>query len=751
MESAVSKTSLKAKFFKRLSKPQTDYAVFLCLSDDYGKIPTVLVRNKKECVLTVCGNALPAVPGVVTEFFGNWKTGKYGLYFEALSFRFVPPSGERGMVSFLKSRAFPGVGEKSAEAIVKMFGKDTLNVIRNSPQKLITVPGMTPKKVGLIAESFQSCESYGETASFLSSFGIGFDLALRVQEKMKGNALEIIKANPYSLLGVRGFGFHLCDCVARGLHADLSSSFRIRAGILESLKKHTAQSGDTFVKASLLRDETLSLLNEGIQSADVSEPLFRKEAKALLSDGKIKVRNRTDVFLSEMDKAEDLSARILISLLEKEVDVSGLEIEGAVGSFVSQMERPLSQRQAEGVKMALGSRVSVITGGPGTGKTTILTSLISCYQTLFHQKVLLLAPTGKAAKRMSESTGCEAFTIHSRIGLYGDGKKRETEPIHDCLVVVDETSMVDSLLLFHLLESFSGNGIHLLFLGDVNQLQSIGAGAVLWDLIASQVIPVTRLTEIFRQQKDGNIAENAERINKGDTDLRFGDDFRFIPADSEKEALEILKKVYQEETQEFGGENVALLTPLRKNQGGRLTAVSENLNPILRETQNPKETGKDFCIFFGNEYRVGDRILQWKNTEKSSNGDIGTILSIREENGETQVEVAWENKNRTFETRLSMEDMSLAYAMSIHKSQGAEYDSVILPILSSQKCRLFRRNLLYTGVTRAKRRVTIVGDKKAVDFCIGNCETEKRKTHFAERLWEKYHELGEKQNGNDGI
>ena len=546
----------------------------------------------------------------------------------------------------------------------------------------------------------------------------------------------MIKDNPYIIQRIRGVGFKTCDRIGRELNTALDSFERIAGGIFETIGQSLAGTGNTCMPVPDFEKETLKLLNEGLIQKAVSVENFHDVARTLARERSIVFRKKQYVTTAEYDTAEKNAAKKMKEMLANEPEIKPLIARGKIEEVCSKQAFTLSEKQKDAVKLALTNRVSIITGGPGTGKSTILAAIIDSFRALYpNQEVVLMSPTGKAARRMSETSNEDAFTIHAKLHIF-EGTSTP-EPLPEGLIVIDETSMVDALLLEKVVEATSARSF-LLFIGDKDQLPSVGAGSVLNDMINSEAIPTARLTEIFRQKDGSSIIENAKKINEGDISISFNNqDFIFVEAGSEDMALEEIEKLYADEVKTYGVDNVALLTPLRKLQAGKnLKVVADGLNTVLQNIVNPKDTQK-FCTLYGNEYRVGDRVLQWKNTPESANGDIGEIIDIGETDSDIGIKIRWDNGNQTIETRNSMANISLAYSISIHKSQGSQYDSVIIPMLSSQKCSLFRRNLLYTGVTRAKKKVIIVGDRKAIDACIRTENAANRLTLFKERLQNK--------------
>lgn len=739
MTDAVKRTSVKARVYKKIEMKgaaMSDYGIYIVTSNDFANLPPSIKAQSgsRTASFKVTGTNLPNVTQVEIEYYGEWKDNKkYGVQFNADSYAFIEPDSEKGIISFLSSKAFPQIGKTTAANIVAEFGKNTFEIIKSTPNRLLVVPGITPRKVGLIVNAYKKNQSYSELATFLATFGLTSDQIVRINDRFGADAVQMIKENPYIIQRIRGVGFKTCDRIGRELHTALDSFERIAGGIFETIGQSLSRTGNTCMPIGEFEEKTLKLLNEGLMKPAVSSEIFRDVARTLAREGSICFRKRAYVTTAEYDAAEKYTAEKLKRMLAREPEYPPLVVRGKIEDVCENQAFKLSETQKDAVKLALSNRVSIITGGPGTGKSTILAAIIDSFKALYPaQEIVLMSPTGKAARRMSETSHEEAFTIHSRLHIY-EGNN-EPEPLPQGLVVIDESSMVDTLLLEKVAKAIPENG-YLLFVGDKDQLPSVGAGSVLNDMISSGVIPTARLTEIFRQKDGSSIIENAKKINEGNTDIVFNnDDFIFVEAKSEEAALEEIKKIYTREVKTYGVDNVALLTPLRKMQAGRnLRVVADGLNVVLQNMANPLASQKH-CSLYGTEYRVGDRVLQWKNTEKSANGDIGEILDIGEIDLDIGIKIRWDNGNETIETRNSMANISLAYAISIHKSQGSQYDCVIIPMLSSQKCSLFRRNLLYTGVTRSKRKVFIIGDHNAVNFCIRTENAANRLTLFAERL-----------------
>ena len=665
------RTSIKAKLFRRLNKNIGDFNVNLCMTLDFENLPTSIARDGGRAYVTITGTNLPNLENCFVEYFGEWVTNKkYGLQFKADSYQIVTPTTEKGLVAFLSSKSFHGIGTKTATAIVEKFGKSTIEVIEKNPNKLLVVKGCTPEKIGIIVDAYNRNLQYSKLAVFLGAYGLSSDNIAKINDEYGYKAIDMIKNDPYLLQDTRGIGFTTCDRIARNLNVALDSYKRIKGGILEVINKYIETTGDTYIDISYLMTKSLTLLNDGLDKDVVDENKLHVVLSSMKDNNLISCIGQRCVFLNKYENAEETSSSKLLSLINKPIYIATSKVLMEIDSYQFSSNIKLSSKQLDAVYKTLTSRVSIITGGPGTGKTTVLCAVIECYKKLYKKPVILMAPTGKASSRMSEVTGEQASTIHSKLQIY-DSEKSDPIPLEDGLVVVDETSMVDTLLLDKLLKAVIHYNSQIVFVGDVDQLPSVGAGSVLQDMIESGIVPTTKLTEFFRQKEGSSVIENARLINKGDQKLTYDNDFQLVEAKDESDALAKIEELYKNEVAAYGLENVALLSPLRRTQG-RFNCVSDSLNSTIQQVINPRKSDYDsYCIINNNEYRVGDRVLQWKNNSQTSNGDVGVISEIGEENGEVSVAIDWDNGKQTVENRETMADISLAYAISIHKSQGS--------------------------------------------------------------------------------
>lgn len=747
---------LEARLMKRVNAGRmTDYCIFRCITSDLQNVPASIKAEGGKAYVTVLGMNLPEIEGCLVKYYGKWekpKNPKYKeLQFKAESYDILTPDTEKGMLSFLSGKTFPGIGKKTAERIIEMFGMKCLDHLEPGDNSWLKVKGITIEKLGICRDSYSRNKAYGAIVTALAPYGISATAASKILRKFGPEALERIKKDPFCLMEIRGIGFKQADAVARGLGVALDSYKRVRACAIDTIKKECATTGDMYIEYKDLLTALMKNLNAGIEAKYrveinvVVEKIQRMiKEQDLIGRGDIDAEDPAErrklkyVYLQEYDRAEYVSAQRLLQLRNSGISEGQIRnVRAALDEYLATSDKKLSKNQQAAVIRSLSSRISIITGGPGTGKTTIVSAILYCYEHVFGGEETLMAPTGRAAGRMSESTGRPTSTIHSRLKLYEiDGVQVEPQPIESGLVIVDETSMVDNLLLESLLTAIDTDRCHVIFVGDIDQLPSVGVGACLGEMINSGVIPTSRLTEIFRQKNNGgNIVGNAAKINRGEADLEWDNNsFMFCGVNSEDKAIERILAAYKYAVDKYGSHEVALLSPLRQAKSGH-KCVADVLNGVIQSEVNPSEAGKPECSLHGITYRLGDRVMQWTNCESSANGDVGDITSIKQDDdGNIHIEITWDNGKVHEYDNTDMETIKLAYAISIHKSQGSEYCSVIIPMLSCQDNFLFKRNLLYTGVTRAKKQIIIIGDKKAIETTSARTDTGMRKTMLAKRL-----------------
>ena len=681
----------------------------------------------------------------------------YGFQFKANSFKVVKPDDLLSMERYLGSGAIKGVGEALAKRIVKRFGKDTFRVIEEEPERLVEVKGISERIAQQITDQMIEKREIREAFLFLQKYGITNTLAVKIYEKYGMGMYGILKENPYRLAeDIQGVGFRLADEIAEkiGIHTD--SDYRIRSGILYTLLQASLE-GHMFLPMRVLVRRSADLLQ-------VPEEAIRAQIQNLHMDHKVVVKKTTDepeVYAFSYYYAELNCARMLRELnvlMESELlDSEEKRIETILQRILKEQGLELDELQKNAVLECVKHGIMILSGGPGTGKTTTINTIIRYFDEE-GMDILLAAPTGRAAKRMTEATGYEARTIHRMLEINGgmeDGscarfERNGENPLEADVVIIDEMSMVDIYLFQSLLEAVSV-GTRLILVGDVDQLPSVGPGQVLQDLIESKSFPTVMLKKIYRQAGESDIVMNAHRINMGQKIAlnNKSKDFFFLPRNDVQVIYKHMIQLITEklpryvEAQPY---DIQVLTPMRKGSLG-----VETLNEILQRYLNPADPSRKEHAAGDRIFREGDKVMQIKNNYQLEweivsqygiridsgsgvfNGDIGTIRRIREESSTVQVEY---DEHRLVEYTFSqLDEIELAYAITIHKSQGSEYPAVLLPLLSGPKM-LMNRNLLYTAVTRARKCVTILGSQEVVDGMIENENQYHRYTGLGRRILE---------------
>lgn len=681
----------------------------------------------------------------------------YGFQFKASSFKVVEPDDLLSMERYLGSGAIKGVGEALAKRIVKKFGKDTFRVIEEEPERLVEVKGISERIAQQIADQMIEKKEIREAFLFLQKYGITNTLAVKIYEKYGMEMYGILKENPYRLAeDIQGVGFRLADEIAEkiGIHTD--SDYRIRSGILYTLLQASLE-GHMFLPMEILVRRSVDLLQ-------VPEEAIRAQVQNLHMDHKVVVKKTGDeleVYAFSYYYAELNCARMLreLNVLMKSelLDSEEKRIETILQRILKEQGLELDELQKNAVLECVKHGIMILSGGPGTGKTTTINTIIRYFDEE-GMDILLAAPTGRAAKRMAEATGYEARTIHRMLEINGgmeDESRARFErngenPLEADVVIIDEMSMVDIYLFQSLLEAVSV-GTRLILVGDVDQLPSVGPGQVLRDLIESKCFSTVMLKKIYRQAGESDIVMNAHRINMGQKIAlnNKSKDFFFLPRNDVQVIYKHMIQLITEklpryvEAQPY---DIQILTPMRKGSLG-----VETLNEILQRYLNPADTSKQEHTTGERIFREGDKVMQIKNNYQLEweivskygiridsgsgvfNGDIGTIRRIREESSTVQVEF---DEHRLVEYPFSqLDEIELAYAITIHKSQGSEYPAVLLPLLSGPKM-LMNRNLLYTAVTRARKCVTILGSQEMLDGMIGNENQYHRYTGLGRRILE---------------
>lgn len=737
------------------------------------------VKGRKDELITIVGNLGSLVPGESLEMGGFWDTNpNYGKQFRVERYKILLPATITGIQKYLGSGLIKGVGPKTSERIVKKFGLETLDVLEISPERLAEVPGLGKKKADLIRKAWNEQKAIKEVMVFLQGQGVSTALAVRIYKEYGDSAIGVVKNEPYRLArDVFGIGFKTADKIAASMGIASDDPERLKAGLLYVLGE-AGEDGHVFLpRADLIKQsvELLQATNEQIEAAlrelleergaervpiynlkDV--PTTRKviteadetpamgiaESRATYSVAEVDETQAKDsmeaIYLPPFNQAEmGVSAGLLrlrnaSSNKDKLAYFKAAPFEQVYSYLADKDNLVLNEKQKEAVRMALTEKVSVLTGGPGTGKTTSMRAVLRVLQ-VKQKKVILAAPTGRAAKRLSETTGASATTIHRLLELRPGGKAafdRDNQLDTD-MIVVDESSMLDVLLMNRLLQAIP-SGAHLLLVGDTDQLPSVGPGSILADIVNSGVVPVVRLEQIFRQGEGSAIVTNAHRINQGEMPLlskEISDFFFFVEDDNEKAAELLVDLVANRIPRKFKMDaikDIQVLAPMHRTKAG----VGE-LNTSLQETLNPPADHKRERKWGGRIFREGDKVMQLKNNYDKLvfNGDGGLITEINQEDQLLQVQM---EDGRMVEYEFNeLDELTLAYCVSVHKSQGSEYPVVVMPLVTSH-FPMLQRNLIYTAVTRAKKVVVLVGSRRALAIAIKNDRQNRRFTGLMPRL-----------------
>lgn len=691
--------------------------------------------------VTVVGSMPQARAGESIEAQGAWINDRdHGLQFKADEIRTSPPHSREGLIRYLGSGLIKGIGPHYAKKIVDVFGEKTLAVIDESPSFLKQIKGLGPRRLQRIRDSWQTQKNVRDLMIFLHAHGVGASRVTRIYRTYGPKALELVRANPYRLAAdVWGIGFQTADELAARLGIDRASPLRARA-VLSYLLQQLSREGHVGFPEE-------QLLERAAEMTSIPIEILRSTAQEAVAERVIVRDPGPDgdwVYLRPLYEAECSVARLICALNQGAHPLPSVDSASALRWVERRMGIELADTQKQAIERATSSKVMVITGGPGVGKTTIVRGLLEIFAAK-GMRCALCAPTGRAAKRLQESTGRDARTIHRLLEFdpQGAGFKRHLDNRLDVdLLVVDEASMVDISLMDHLLRATPSTAC-LILVGDVDQLPSVGPGTVLRDLIGSGVLPVVRLTEIFRQASQSWIVRAAHAVQGGDLPVSAPPgqgDFYFISAESPDGVIDTILKLIRERIPARYGldpvRDVQVLTPMNRSVLG-----ARNLNAKLQEMLNPSVGGAS-VERFGWIFRQGDKVLQTVNNYKKEvfNGDIGAIAKI--DAVEQELTVDFDGRTAVYDFE-ELDELGLAYAMTIHKSQGSEYPAVILPV-HTQHYIMLQRNLLYTGITRGRKLVVLVGTNKALALAVSRQDTSRRFTALRRRLQEAARFGGEK-------
>jgi exodeoxyribonuclease V alpha subunit len=677
--------------------------------------------------VTVVGSLVSVSPGEVLMLKGTWDVHpRYGEQFKIVSYESVVPATVKGIERYLGSGLIKGIGPVMARRLVDRFGLQTLDIIEGGIERLREIEGIGEKRVAMIGAAWAEQKEIRQVMLFLQGHEVSSSYASKIYKQYGKESIKVVKENPYRLASdIFGIGFLTADKIASKLGVPKDSPRRAEAGIMYVLTK-LADEGHVFYPRVPLLDECRTILD--IESNTITEALDRLVLEASV------VAEDEAVYLAGYYTAETSIAENLRLIVDTPGKTMPYDTEADIRRVQQDLNIVLASAQMQAVREALGRKVLVLTGGPGTGKTTIINAIIRITGRR-GQKTLLAAPTGRAAKRMTETCGREARTIHRLLEFSpkeGGFKKNSESPLDADLVIVDESSMIDTLLMHHLLKAVPKSAT-LILVGDVDQLPSVGPGNVLRDIIDSGFVPVARLNEIFRQSRSSLIILNAHRINDGEfpsfpAGNQTPQDFYFIQMEDPEKVREMIVDMCRDRIPlKFGFrpvDDIQVLTPMHRGVVG-----ASNLNAELQKHLNPSG---DELVRGAKIFRTGDKVMQIRNNYDKDvyNGDIGKVVSINREDQEITVE--YDGKQVVYDFT-DLDEIILAYAVSVHKSQGSEYPVVVMPLLT-QHYMMLQRNLLYTAITRGKKLVIIIGTRKALAIAIRNNKPQMRYTRLRERL-----------------
>ncbi|MEV4753666.1 ATP-dependent RecD-like DNA helicase [Micromonospora sp. NPDC049559] len=706
-------------------------------------IARVATERSGSDLLTVVGSLLGVQPGESVRLVGRWGSHpKYGRQFEVHSYTTVLPATIQGIERYLGSGLIKGIGPKMAARIVGHFGADTLTVIEREPGRLVEVPGLGPKRTKMIGTAWEEQKAIKEVMVFLQGVGVSTSLAVRIYKKYGDGSISVVRNEPYRLAAdVWGIGFRTADTIAQAVGIPHDSPQRVRAGLQYTLSE-AADNGHCYLpEPNLVADAAeilqvpAELVRECLTGLVADEGVVREEVPNPRHEG----GTIPAVYLVPFHRAESALAGSLLRLLESRGDrmpaFADVDWTKALAWLRGRTGADLAEEQEQAVRLALTSKVAVLTGGPGCGKSFTVKSIITLAAAK-KAKITLAAPTGRAAKRMTELTGHPAATVHRLLQLRPGGEPTHDRdnPIDADLVVVDEASMLDLILANKLVKAVAP-GAHLLLVGDVDQLPSVGAGEVLRDVLAAESIPRVRLTKIFRQAQESGVVVNAHRINAGQAPVlgQFPDFFLFPVDEPEATAELVVDIVARRVPRKFGlrPRDIQVLTPMHRGPAG-----AGNLNVSLQQALAPAREGQPERRHGARVFRIGDKVIQIRNNYDKGvagvfNGTVGVVTALSAEDRQLTVRTD-EDEDITYDFD-ELDELQHAYAITVHRSQGSEYPAVVIPVTMSSYT-LLQRNLLYTAVTRAKKLVVLAGSRKAIAIAVRTAGTGRRHTALTHRL-----------------
>ena len=718
---------MRCRYVKTIfQNKENGYCIFLYETEDTSVPEQVKSKQTGKVIrFTAIGNNLPDTDSIELNMLGNWVKSKFGLQFQVETYEEILPQTIEGITGYLSSGLIKGIGPKTAELIVGRFGTRTFEIFDQYPDNLLQIKGITEKKLNVIMDSYHGSHAVRDLAAYLTPFHVTPNKIQKIYEQFGSESLETVKKQPFMLCQISGFGFLTVDEIAKSSHCRLDDPMRIE-GCIHYCMELITQEGHLYQEKEIIQKKVWEQLNHGYSKEVVSEAEISRELYRLVQEGVLYFEDGAlypkKLYHYECDAAKDL-AELLVQDTE---DMS--QLDNLIAEAQRELGILLAAKQAEAVKKAFCHLVSIITGGPGTGKTTVVKALIELFDSL-EMECVLVAPTGRAAKRLSETTSREAKTIHRLLEMdYSSDKKmvfrrNESSKLEESVIIIDEASMVDTLLFSALLHAIKP-GSRLILIGDSDQLPSVGAGNVLNDIIKSDRFNTVELKEIFRQEGESLIVTNAHSINNGEypTLTSKNNDFFFLERDDDELIARTVSELCAYRLPKSYGKNIIndiqVITPSRKGAAG-----TEVLNYKLQSVLNPPSQNKKEKKVRDITFRVGDKVMQiknnydltWVSDEKEGigvfNGDIGTIIEIDAKNERMDI-VFDDNRQVAYDFSL-LDELEHAYAITVHKSQGSEYPVVIIPMYNFTP-RLMTKNLLYTAVTRAQKMVILVGRARVV-------------------------------------
>ncbi|MCF7852948.1 MAG: ATP-dependent RecD-like DNA helicase [Simkaniaceae bacterium] len=699
-----------------------DHSIF---SNEENGYSIARLNPLKGDKVTIVGILSGIDPGESITCKGRWKIhAAHGRQFEVSEYQVRPPHTEIGIQRYLESGAIKGIGKKYAKRIVERFGLQTLQIIDESPHRLLEIEGIGVKRIAKVKDCWHEKKQVRNVMVFLRSHGVGTALAQKIYRKYGDESIDKVKDDPYKVANeLLGVGFKTVDGIAKSMGIASDAPQRVTSGIEYTLRK-MSEEGHVGLPQDELVEKAKEILE--IEEEPILQSIETLVAEMRIIKKEVGENNLPFIWLRPYYLAEVGIAKELTRLKNETSALRKVEKDKAIQWIETKLSLQFASHQKEAIATSVSEKIHIITGGPGTGKSTITKAILGITEKLT-EHILLAAPTGRAAKRMSEITRKKAFTIHSLLefDFANHGFKRnKNNPLSCDLIIIDEASMIDTFLMYHLLKAIPDRA-RLIFIGDIDQLPSVGAGNVLKDLIESNTLPTTKLTEIFRQGKFSRIVTNAHRINRGifpDVTPKKTGDFHFIEAENPEQILELIVDLNVRRLVEHYNfdpiQDIQVLSPMKRGPIGT-EAINLKLQEKLNSSTNELQA-------FGKSFKDGDKVMQIRNNynKKVFNGDVGIITFI--DRDEQFVEVEYYGRPVEYDFT-ELDEIILAYAVSIHKYQGSECKCIIMPIHTSH-FKLLYRNLLYTGITRGKKQVVLVGAKKAIAIAVKNDEVKKRHT-----------------------